>query len=155
MSLAEAREKERLFFDGHHELCHLSHDIRGVAALSMRLVALQTERIKATLPEAAIKIGQRVADLEGQLAAMGPQPNTEVQARSLFLQRLQDGLRLLEDELSGAGHSMAMGAWAQQFPPRFFFWEGPLCVSSSILMKTILIQSRRNPPLRFMAFPGR
>ena len=105
LSLDEARELERTFFAGHDELGELPEDEVGVAALSHKLVALQSERIRETLFNTRPKIKQRVTDLEKELAVFGEQPDSESSARAVFRARLEASTQALAAELDGRTQS--------------------------------------------------
>jgi hypothetical protein len=55
LGLAEMRQIETSFFDNHVELKDLPVHSKGTKALSARLVELQCERLRATLPSAAVR----------------------------------------------------------------------------------------------------
>jgi hypothetical protein len=71
LPLHNARKVEADFLRGHAELRRLPSEQLGVQGLSERLVALQCQRIKATLPVVLRKLRDRVGVLQGELDEVG------------------------------------------------------------------------------------
>eukprot|EP00928_Gymnodinium_smaydae_P001874 TRINITY_DN10670_c1_g1_i1.p1 TRINITY_DN10670_c1_g1~~TRINITY_DN10670_c1_g1_i1.p1 ORF type:complete len:411 (-),score=72.98 TRINITY_DN10670_c1_g1_i1:56-1288(-) len=101
VDLAEARKREEEYFRSHREFEKLPTTSLSVSALSRKLVALQYDKIQATLPVASSKIHARIMELDKALAELGPIMSTAAECRSLFQGRLASSLQTLRDESIG------------------------------------------------------
>mmetsp|Transcript_63843 Transcript_63843/g.128307 ORF Transcript_63843/g.128307 Transcript_63843/m.128307 type:complete len:890 (-) Transcript_63843:212-2881(-) len=106
MTLDAVRTEEMSFF-ASSELDSLSPSSKGVNAVSAKLVELQFERIKATLPIAASKFLARLRELEEEDSTFGVELGTEHACRATVQRHLLESLRVLADEAKGRTQTMA------------------------------------------------
>ena len=101
VTLNEAREIEKKFLHQHSELSKLSESSKGIISLSSRLVQLQYDRIRETLPRAGRNIRMRIKQLSDDLSSLGNVIANEKDCREIIQHRLIDMQKSLVDHLNG------------------------------------------------------
>lgn len=101
LTLENARQIETNFIQQHSELSHLPPGTKGVNSMTSRLIQLQYDRIRETLPIAARSIRKRIKQLGDELAALGNPLDDEMECRDIIQKRLQAMQKSLADNLNG------------------------------------------------------
>lgn len=101
LTLENARQIETNFISQHSELSHLPPGAKGVNSMTSRLIQLQYDRIRETLPIAARSIRKRIKQLGDELTALGNPLDDETECRDIVKKRLQAMQKSLADHLHG------------------------------------------------------